>query len=216
MADLSAEIERLQAENMALRAENSELRGVIWLFEQQVTELQQQVSDLLAKLSANSQNSSKPPSSDRPGTSPRQDRGKGGGKRGVQRGHEGTTRPLVPAEAVDEVVDCRPTCCAECGVLLMGEDPTPERRHVIDIPKPSVIVREYRLHRVECLACGAVTAGEWPDGVPESSFGAGLHVLAALLVGRFPPEQAAGGGALRDSVRPVASARRASERYPLR
>ena len=174
----------LETEVKRLKAENAELKATIALLEEQVTALKEQIEALTAKLATNSRNSSKPPSSDGPATPPRR-RKKGSRKRGGQPGHEGTTRAMVPAEQVDEVVNCLPTCCEACGAMLLGEDPEPERRQIIDIPKPRVIVREYRLHRVVCLACGHVTLGELPAGLPDSVFGAGVHTLAAILVGRF-------------------------------
>ena len=183
-AGLAGEVERLAAENAALRTRNAELEAAVARLQARIGELEHRVTQQMAKLAANSRNSSKPPSSDGPATPPRP-RKKSGRKRGGQPGHEGTTRAMVPVEQVDEVVDCRPTACEACGALLMGDDPAPERRQVIDIPKPRVIVREYRLHQLVCLACGRTTPGEWPAGLPDSMFGAGLHTLAAILVGRF-------------------------------
>ena len=210
-ADLASEVEQLASENAELRAtvalleqqvaetaelratiavlepqvaENAELRATVALLEQQMADLKHQIEVLTAKLAADSRNSSKPPSSDGPAAPPRR-RKKGSRKRGGQPGHEGTTRAMVPVEHVNEVVDCRPTCCEACDALLLGEDPAPERRQVIDIPKPTIIVREYRIHRLACLACGRVTAGELPAGLSDSVFGVGLHTLAAILVGRF-------------------------------
>jgi len=183
-AVLAREVERLTAENGVLRAENAELGATVVRLQARIGELEQRLGQQAAKLATNSRNSSNPPSSDGPSTPPRE-RKKSKRKRGGQPGHTGTTRAMVPIEQVDEVVDCRPTCCEDCGALLLGEDLAPERRQVIDIPKPTIIVREYRVHQLVCLACGHVTAGELPAGLPESFFGAGLHTLAAILVGRF-------------------------------
>jgi len=181
---LRAENAALRAENAALQAKNTGLQAMVARLQARIGELEQRVTQQTAKLAANSRNSSKPPSSDGPATPPRP-RKKSRRKRGGQPGHEGTTRAMVPVEQVNEVVDCRPTACEACGALLMGDDPAPERRQVIDIPKPRVIIREYRLHQLVCLACGGTTQGEWPAGLPDSMFGAGLHALAAILVGRF-------------------------------
>lgn len=134
---LRAEIAAVQAENAALRAEKTGLQAAMARLQARIGELEHWVSQQAAKLAANSRNSSKPPSSDGPATPPRKRR-KSNRKRGGQPGHEGRTRAMVPVEQVDEVVDCLPTRCEACGTLLMGEDPAPERRQVIDIPKPRV------------------------------------------------------------------------------
>ncbi|MCE7937272.1 IS66 family transposase [bacterium] len=171
------EVERLQAENLRLRVLVAELRA-------ENAEMQQRIAVLESKLATNSRNSSKPPSSDGPQV-PLRKREPGSRGRGGQPGHEGTSRRLVPAEQVDEIVDCRPTSCESCGALLEGDNPAPERHQVVDIPTPKVIVREYRRLRLSCRACGSTTTGALPAGVSDSAFGVGLHTLAAILVGRF-------------------------------
>lgn len=190
-AESGPEVERLATENAQLRTEVVELRAAmaemrmtIATQQARITELEALVERLQGKVATNSHNSSKPPSSDGPETAPRQ-RKKRGRKRGGQAGHEGSTRAMVPFEQVDDVVDCRPESCAACNALLLGEDPTPVRRQMIDIPPPKVIVTEYRLHRLTCLACGSETQADMPAGLPDSVFGVGLHALAALFVGRF-------------------------------
>lgn len=190
-AGSGSEVDRLATENAELRTENAELRTAMIEMrttlatqETRITELEELVERLQGKVATNSRNSSKPPSSDGPETAPRIRR-KRGKKRGGQAGHEGTTRAMVPFEQVDEVVDCRPESCSACNALLLGEDRTPVRRQIIDIPPPRVFVTEYRLHRLTCLACGGTTQADMPAGLPESVFGAGLHALAAVLVGRF-------------------------------
>jgi transposase len=185
--ELAVENRRLRAEVDRLRdivAEIEPLRAQIAELQATVAQQQEQIEQLEAKLATNSRNSSKPPSSDPPGAPPRRGK-KRGRKRGGQPGHEGATRKLVATEEVDEVVVCRPTSCQSCGALLLGVDPAPQRRQVIDIPTPKVVIREYQLHELGCLVCGQRTRGELPVGVGPSPFGPGLHALSALLVGRF-------------------------------
>ncbi len=52
-------------------------------------------------------------------------------------------------------------------------------------PPPKAIVIEYRLHCLGCVACGVSTKAEFPAGLSPSVFGATVHALAALLMGRF-------------------------------
>jgi len=198
-SDKRSTVHRLAAENARLRSENGALQATVaeqhttisalqatsaTLLER-IAMLERLVEELQAKLGINSRNSSKPPSSDGPGTAPRPAKKKRGRKPGGQPGHAGTTRTMAPIEQVDVVKDIRPVCCEGCGTLLLGEDPAPLRRQMIEIPPPKVIVTEYRLHRLGCLACGCMTQAEAPVGLPGSVFGATVHALSALLVGRF-------------------------------
>ena len=121
----------LRTENAALRQETAELRAL-------VGSLRERIQDLEERLVKNSRNSSKPPLSDPPGTGQRQTtkRVKGQRSRGGQVGRVGKTRPLLPAEQVDTLVDLVPDDCAFCGEGLAdapdcGE---PLRHQVTEIP----------------------------------------------------------------------------------
>lgn len=105
------------------------------------------VLELEARLSKDSHNSSKPPSSDglKKTRSLRRPSGK---KPGGQVGHKGTTlkRALV-ADAVAE--HGLPERCEECGEFLpLGEAQVAERRRVFDIPVVRYEVLEHRTLRV--------------------------------------------------------------------
>src|SRR5215813_13549609 len=84
--------------------------------EAQVVSLQQQLRVLRERLSQNSQNSSKPPSSDGPHVKRKPPTEPSGRKPGGQPGHPGHRRALVPLEEVDEVVACLPSNCRRCGL----------------------------------------------------------------------------------------------------
>src|SRR4051795_2075161 len=93
--------------------------------------LRQQVADLTARLGQDSQNSSKPPSTDGPAVKRRPPREPSGRRRGGQPGHPPHRRPLLPP---DEEIPCQPTACRRCGETLAGSDPQPLRHQVIDLP----------------------------------------------------------------------------------
>src|SRR2546428_12096068 len=95
--------------------------------------LQEQVGTLQEQLNQTSRNSSRPPSSDPP-QHQRPQRPRGHRRRGGQPGHPGSTRTLIPAEDVDEVVVIKPTQCTHCQAPLFGGDPTPWRDPMIEIP----------------------------------------------------------------------------------
>src|SRR5262247_1714575 len=120
-----------------------------------VMEVLQRVAQLEARLNQTSRNSSKPPSSDPPQAKPRAAKEPTGRKSGGQPGHEGRGRKLKPESEVDQIIDVRPEQCGQCGTLLLGDDPDPERHQVTDIPQITPVVTEYRRHCLCCGACGA-------------------------------------------------------------
>ena len=152
---------------------------------QRLKKLELEVAELRERLGQNSQNSSKPSSSDPPSISRPNKHQPSGRKRGGQPGHQGSSRRLLPPEAVDAVIELRPVSCQQCGQLLLGDDPHPVRRQVSEIPIAKAEVREYRQHRLTCLACGAVTAGRWPNEMPQGSFGPRAQAVIAYLTGRL-------------------------------
>lgn len=146
--------------------------------------LQAQVRTLQEQLNQTSQNSSRPPSSDppqhrRPGHPQRHRR------RGGQPGHPGHTRTLIPGEAVDEVVVLKPTQCTHCQAPLSGNDPTPWRHQVIEMPPIKPVVTEYQWHQLACPACGAITRAPWPAGVPSGTYGPRVQATVALYTGAY-------------------------------
>src|ERR1051326_5707040 len=81
----------------------------ITALETQVVELQKQGRVLRERLSHNSQNSSKPPSSDGPHVKRKPPKEPSGRKPGGPPGHPVPRRALVPLERVQEVGICKPT-----------------------------------------------------------------------------------------------------------
>lgn len=125
--------EELLAENAALRARVAEVEAENAALKAQLAAALARIAALEARLGMNSRNSSRPPSSDPPSAPPRKKR-PSGRKRGGQPGHKGRTRSLLPPEEVDEVIEVRPEKCERCGEALSGEDPSPSRRQVVDVP----------------------------------------------------------------------------------
>jgi transposase len=156
-----------------------------WALEQQVAQLGAEVDRLKEQLHKNSQNSSKPPSSDGPGAPPRPKPEPSVRKPGGQKGNHGHGRKLKPANQVQSIVVCKPDTCQHCGALLLGDDLDPERHQVSEMPKPEAVVTEYQRHTLTCLACGAQTSGSWPQGMPSGSFGPRTQAMVGYLGGRF-------------------------------
>src|SRR5918994_2613063 len=110
-------------------------QAAIWLlvdgYERRIAALEAEVAELKERLNQDSQNSSRPPSSDAPGIKRTPPRVPSGRKRGAQPGHPRYERPLVPVKQVKEVVPCKPSHCRRCGAALQGTDPQPLRHQVI-------------------------------------------------------------------------------------
>jgi transposase len=91
---------------------------------------------------------------------------------------------LLPAWAVDEVVDHWPERC-DCGHVF-GEDELvaagdPLRHQVEELPPITVTVTEHRCQRVRCPGCGRRRRAELPREVAGSMFGPRFHAAVAML-----------------------------------
>jgi len=154
--------------------------------EERVTRQDERIAQLERRLNRNSGNSSAPPSSDPPSNRPKRTRDPSGRGRGGQPGHEGRGRDLLPACAVDQVIEHWPKRCA-CGHVFSGHERRPlgepARHQVEELPAMTVKVIEHRAQRVRCPACGGRARGELPDDVVASAFGPRLQAaLVALSV----------------------------------
>jgi transposase len=160
------------------------LEGQVKTLTSMVHTLQEQVRTLQEQLNQTSRNSSRPPSSDPP-PSPRPRRPRGQRRRGGQPGHPGHTRTLRPVEEVDEVVVLKPEQCSGCHAPLSGDDPTPFRHQVIEIPPIKPVITEYQWHQLVCPECGETTRAPWPDGVPSGTYGPRVQATVALCTGSY-------------------------------
>jgi len=158
-----------------------------------IAELAARVAELEARLGKNSQNSSKPPSSDafvKP--PPRSLRRASGRKPGKQPGDPGFR--LVQRPDPDEVRVHAPEVCRECGdslkdAAVVGH----ERRQVFDLPPIELTVIEHQAERREC-GCGTVTTAAFPvQATAPTCYGPGVAALGAYLLARqhLPVERAA-------------------------
>jgi transposase len=169
---------------LALSAQNERLSAQVEQLTARVARQEERIAQLERQLGRSSRNSSQPPSQDPPGSPPRRGKDSSGRKQGAQPGHEGKGRPLLPAWAVDEVVDHWPAGCG-CGhvfsdaELIAAGDPA--RHQVEELPPVHVIVTEHRCQRVRCPDCGARARAQLPAGVGASAFGPRYHAAVAVL-----------------------------------
>jgi transposase len=153
--------------------------------QEQIVALQARVTELERRLGQNSQNSSRPPSSDTPGRVRPAPRPRSGRRPGGQPGHEGHQRMLVPAEQVDRIVPVKPARCRRCTAPLHGVDAAPGRHQVTELPPVRPHVTEYQLHTLTCAHCGAATTAALPGEVPRGAFGPQLTATVAVCTGVY-------------------------------
>lgn len=172
--ELLQRLAALEADNALLRAQNVELRA--------------QNEQLRALLKQDSQNSSKPPSTDSPFDKPipKSLRRKSGRKPGGQPGHPGAT--LRQVQNPDEVVVHEPVACSCCGNDLTGAPVSSVlRRQLFDIPPVTIKVIEHQLVERAC-PCGAKTRADAPPGVDAPvQYGPRIAAIIVYLyvVGQF-------------------------------
>lgn len=170
VAELTARLDRLEAENAHLRADNAFLK--------------QENAELRERLGLNSRNSSLPPSSDFPQPPASRARRRSGRSQGAQKGHKGYGRHLLPAYQVDEVVELRPERCRRCNsqleesLVAIGK---PRRFQVAELPERPIRVREYQLTALRCPCCRTKTRAELPVGASSSVLGPRLEAALATL-----------------------------------
>jgi transposase len=153
--------------------------------EKRVAQQDERIAQLERRVGRSSRNSSQPPSSDPPGTQqPKRGKGRSGRKQGAQSGHEGKGRPLLPAWAIDGVVEHWPADCG-CGhVFAVAERVSTGlavRHQVEELPVMAVTVTEHQCQRVRCPGCAATVTAVLPDGVASSAFGPRLQAAIVTL-----------------------------------
>ena len=180
LTELKSEVALLKALIKELLAENAALK--------------EKIADLEARLKKNSQNSSKPPSSDglsKPPRGQRQQslREKGKKKTGGQKGHAGKTLSRVTAP--DHVITHALSVCSECFKDLSGIPCLEtESRQVFDIPAPKLEVTEHRIEIKICPCCQEKTKAQFPDFVSAPvQYGSNIQAWSVYLQHRqFIPE----------------------------
>jgi transposase len=173
--ELSELIEGLRREIAILKQEVAGLR-------QENAGLTQEVADLRRQLSKDSNNSSKPPSSDGLGKKLRiagSLRGTSGKKSGGQVGHKGDT--LRRVDTPDIIKRHSATSCTHCQAKLTSAMETGiEKRQVFDLPEPRLDVTEHQAYIYTCRRCHNTTRAAFPEDV-SSPVQYGLRVKAAAI-----------------------------------
>ena len=159
------------------------VEGLVAAFQDQIEELRAQVKELQNRLALNSNNSSKPPSSNPPEQRTKSLRTPSGKKSGAQKGHPGTTLKASPTP--DHTIVHAPAACNGCGHNLedvVGQQ-TDDHRQVFDLPPMNLEVTEHRISEKTCPFCETLNCGEFPASVaPGVQYGSNIKSLAVYLV----------------------------------
>ena len=158
----------------ALREENRILREM-------VAALSARVAELEARLSKNSGNSNRPPSSDGPGKRVvKNNRVPSGKKSGGQPKHKGMTKALSPTP--DTIVILKPKSKCECGGEIKMEVEGFVARQVADIEPVKVITVEYRAYEGMCSVCGKRHKARFPENARGTvTYGGQIRAIATYL-----------------------------------
>jgi len=120
------------------------------------------IQELERQLGQNSQNSSKPPSSD--GLRKANNLRQSGGKKGAPKGHTGHTLKFI--DQADEIIVHSLSTCSHCTASLVNvESLAYEKRQVFDLPPPSIYVTEHRAEKKCCPYCYMSQCATFPIGV---------------------------------------------------
>lgn len=153
----------------------------IKLLNSNVDALSERVKTLEDQKNKNSNNSSKPPSTDgfkKPNKSLREKSEK---RPGGQKGHKGSTKNL--SDTPDKIIIHQINECENCGEPIKDvEAKSYIRRQVIDIPEIKVEIVEHRAQIKECPCCGYINTAKFPEEVTSPvQYGEKIKAVAVYL-----------------------------------
>ena len=163
----------------------SEKDQKIVALEEENKALRSRIAELERRMGLNSNNSSKPPSSDglkKKTHRTKSLRGKSERKTGGQKGHQGQT--LEQVINPDKVINhSAPKSCCGCGWdVSQSKVISVLRRQIFDIPKPSIEVTEHRVEVKQCPRCKIKTQGSFPQLVKAPvQYGVRIKAVSAYL-----------------------------------
>jgi transposase len=161
--------------------EKEQLIDIIKVLIVEVVALREEVATLKEQLNKNSNNSSKPPSSDGYKKPPTKSlRGKTGKKPGGQKGHKGSG--LKIDRTPDSEIDVLPEGCPDCGehLLEMPMSRT-DTRYVYDV-EINVNLTKYDIYETTCPNCGiTAVAAPPPECKSTINYGNMVRTLCTVL-----------------------------------
>ncbi len=144
-----------------------------------IDRLENRTEKLEVQTNRNSQNSSKPPSSDSPYRKPRK-KSKKRRRRGGQKGHKGHKQAMLEPK---EVIPIKPDSCS-CGNKHFNTEQVKAyyTHQTIELPDIAMDVTHYVLHQCQCDRCGKIVKARLPKE-NQPGYGPRLSALIAELSG---------------------------------
>jgi transposase len=148
--------------------------------EESHTQLLKRVEQLEQRLNQNSQNSSKPPSSDPPYQRPERERRKSKRRRGGQKGHKGHRQQMLTPT---ELLTIAPSPCG-CGCTRrrVGSLRSFYTHQWIELPEIAMQVKHVVLQKGQCASCGRWVKAQLPAEY-QTGYGPRFSALVAELSG---------------------------------
>lgn len=125
--------------------------------------LHKRIKELEARLNLNSNNSSKPPSTD-------QKKNKQAPKGGAKKGHPGHYRTLYSEDQISKRIISTLTQCTYCGCEQL-EKKSSQIFQQVELPEVKPFVTQIELDRATCCGCNRNLVAPFPEGYDKSSFG---------------------------------------------
>ena len=167
---------------LALVAENAEQRAEMIRLRETMERLEKLLESLQERLGKDSRNSSKPPSSDGPGSAPKPPSTPTGRKRGGQPGRKGSARMMLPEGSEDRVVPVTLACCPHCRTEIPPDRITGSTMHrVVDLAQKLTEVIGYALEEGVCPHCRRKVRASLPPEAAPGGIGPRLQAAAAYL-----------------------------------
>ena len=160
----------------------AEQNALIQCHGEQMSSLSKQLKALQDRLAKDSHNSHLPPSSDRFMRKPKSLRPTSEKQSGGQPGHPGAS--LQWSSTPDEVISRQVERCEACQHDLQSVPACGgERRQIVDLPSPRLVVREYRAEQKQCPYCQHITIAAFPAEVQApTQYGPNVRAVAVYLV----------------------------------
>jgi len=157
-----------------------ELEQTIAMLANKVKQLEKRTEKLESKTNQNSQNSSKPPSSDSPFKKPKKKRKESKCNIGAQKGHKGYKQQLLEPTRQQEILPVK--CECGCSTIIADSLQPYYTQQVIELPEIKMDVLHLILNKGKCRNCGKIVKAKVPKE-HQTGYGSRLSALIAEMSG---------------------------------
>lgn len=138
----------------------------------------ERIAKLEERLNKNSNNSSKPPSTDQKSNLPDKPKKE-------RKSRPGSNRTMLSKDEIDHFRICKLDTCPCCGSQDLIDQNKPLLLQQVELPEVKAFATQYECSKYACSSCGKTSFASLPEGVPNSVFGPRFMALIATLTGVF-------------------------------